>query len=181
MATPVETEVKLPAADAAAAQRAIEQAGAELVHPRHLEDNLIFDDRGRFAGRGCYLRLRRTPQGGRLTWKGPKRVEGGMKVRDEIELGVPEPEALEAILRAMGLARVFRYQKYRAEYRLGELAVTLDETPAGVFLELEGSADEIRRRVTELGYGPQDFVSDSYVELYHAAGGRGDMVFPDTA
>ena len=181
MATPVETEVKLPAADAAAAQRAIEQAGAELVHPRHLEDNLIFDDRGRFAGRGCYLRLRRTPHGGRLTWKGPKRVEGGMKVREEIEVGVPEPAALQAILEAMGLRRVLRYQKYRTEYRLGELAVTLDETPVGVFLELEGPAEAIRRRVTEFGYGPDDFESASYVELFHAGGGRGDMVFPDSA
>jgi adenylate cyclase class 2 len=104
-----------------------------------------------------------------------------MKVREEIEIAVPDPGSLQAILEEMGLRRVFRYQKYRAEYRLGGLAVTLDETPAGVFLELEGEADEIRRRVGEFGYGPEDFVSASYVELYHAGGGRGDMVFPDTA
>lgn len=181
MATPEETEVKLAAADAASARRAIESAGAEPVQPRHLEDNLIFDEGGRFAQRGCYLRLRRTPHGARLTWKGPKRVEGGMKVRPEIELGIPEPEVLQSIFEAMGLVRVFRYQKYRTEYRLGGLAVTLDETPAGVFVELEGTAEEIRSRVADLGYGPGDFVSASYVELYYAAGGRGDMVFPDTA
>jgi adenylate cyclase class 2 len=179
--TPVETEVKLKAPDVASAERAIAGARAELLHPRHLEENLIFDEDGRFAGRGCYLRLRRTPHGGRLTWKGPKRVEGGMKVREEIEVGVTEADALQAILEAMGLRRVLRYQKYRTEYRLGELAVTLDETPVGVFLELEGPAEAIRRRVTEFGYGPDDFESASYVELFHAGGGRGDMVFPDSA
>jgi len=180
LATPVETEVKLKAADAAAALHAIERSGAALVQERHLEDNLIFDDRGRFAGRGCYLRLRRTPHGGRLTWKGPRRVEEGMKVREEIELAVADAPALQQILEAMGLRRVFRYQKYRAEYRLGGLAVTLDETPVGVFLELEGTAEEIRARVAEFGYGPEDFVSASYVELFNAGGGQGDMVFPDT-
>jgi len=181
LAPPEETEVKLAAPDAASARRAIEAAGAEPVHPRHLEENLIFDEDGRFARRGCYLRLRRTPHGARLTWKGPRRVEGGMKVREEIELGIAEPDTLQAVLEGMGLARVFRYQKYRTEYRLGGLAVTLDETPAGVYLELEGSADEIRSRVAAFGYGPEDFVSASYVELFHAQGGRGDMVFPDTA
>jgi adenylate cyclase class 2 len=180
VAAPVETEVKLAATDSDSARAAIEAAGAELVQPRHLEDNLILDEDGRFGSRGCYLRLRRTPAGGWLTWKGPKRVEGGMKVREEVETRVPDPDGLQALLESMGLVRVFRYQKYRTEFRLGGLAVTLDETPAGVYLELEGSAEEIRERVAAFGYGPDDFVSASYVELYQAQGGRGDMVFPET-
>ncbi len=54
----------------------------------------------------------------------------------------------------------------------------LDETPAGVFLELEGPPRWIDRTARRLGFGEADYITASYAEL-HRSGGRGghDMLF----
>lgn len=196
MSTPggVESEVKLRVDGVAAAHARLARAGARLVQARHFEDNLVLDDeRLALAAAGCVLRVRRTrPAPGeadssaapgaaaeaRLTFKGPRRVERGVKRREEIELAVPDPDAMQLLLARLGYEPRFRYQKYRETWRLEALEVVVDETPIGCFFEIEGPPEAIPAAAAALGYGPQDFVSDSYAALFFAAGGRGDMVFP---
>ena len=44
-----------------------------LVRERHFEDNVLFDDAaGSLRASGTVLRLRATPHGGVLTFKGPR-------------------------------------------------------------------------------------------------------------
>jgi adenylate cyclase class 2 len=43
---------------------------------------------------------------------------------------------------------------------------TLDETPIGVFLELEGPAEWIDRVAEELGFDESDYILASYATLY---------------
>jgi adenylate cyclase, class 2 len=148
--------------------------------PRHLEDNLMFDDAdGRLVSGGCVLRLRRTPHGARLTWKGPRQVAHGVRSREEIELEVGDADAMQAVLRGLGLEPRFRYQKYREAWSHEGLEIVVDETPIGCFLELEGEPEAIHRVAMALGYGRDDYVLDSYVALFVAGGGTGDMVFAE--
>ena len=52
------------------------------------------------------------------------------------------------ILRALGLHPVFRYEKFRTTYALPGvrgLKIELDETPVGIYLELEGPIARIDR------------------------------------
>ncbi|MBI4460301.1 MAG: hypothetical protein HY648_09630, partial [Acidobacteria bacterium] len=90
----------------------------------------------------------------------------------------------------LGLTPVFRSQKYRTSYTLGDSGRTrraggeaaLDETPIGNFLELEGSRGWIDRIVRRLGYSRADHETASYGTLYQRAcreAGRtpGNMVF----
>jgi adenylate cyclase class 2 len=148
------------------------------VRRRHFEDNVVLDDAlGSLASSGELLRLRRTNDGADLTFKGPRDVSGGIKTRSELEAPVSDPDALEAILVCLGYRPVFRYQKYREIYTFGPVEVVLDETPAGTFLEIEGEPEDIAMAARALGYGPADFISDSYAALFFASGGRGDMVF----
>jgi len=55
----------------------------------------------------------------------------------------------------------------------------LDETPLGVFLELEGPARWIDRTARALGFSESDYITDSYAELHRRSRGgeAGDMVF----
>lgn len=58
----------------------------------------------------------------------------------------------------------------------------LDETPIGVFLELEGPKRVIDRAANKLGYAKSDYLTVSYLELYGSdclMQGRkpGNMVF----
>jgi adenylate cyclase class 2 len=174
---PTETEVKIRVA-APAARAALQRAGARLVHARAFEDNLLFDDpRGALRAASGVLRLRRLPQGGLLTFKGARRIEDGLKTREEIETEVADPDALQLVLERLGLRPVFRYQKYRETWSLLEQSVLVDETPLGDFIEIEGAAEGIHRVAEALGFSRVDYVTDSYVALFFAAGGTGDMVF----
>jgi adenylate cyclase class 2 len=174
-----ETEIKLRVAGTEEARRALARLGAVLVRLRHLEDNLLFDDdRGSLRSAGSVLRLRRTPEGGLLTFKGPRRLDANLKTREEIEALVPEADALQTILERVGFRPFFRYQKYRETYSWRDQEIVIDETPIGTFFEIEGDAPGIQAAAEGLGYAPGDYVTDSYAGLFWAGGGRGDMVFP---
>jgi len=175
---PIETEIKLKVPSAEAAREALARIGALPKRGRHLEDNVLFD----FAGgplraRGHVLRLRRTPEGAILTFKGPYRLEGGLKSREEIEASSAEGEALGAILDRLGLVPTFRYQKYREAFSWRGQEIVVDETPIGVYVEIEGDGAGIHDAAVALGFGPSDYVTDSYAALFRAAGGTGDMLF----
>jgi adenylate cyclase class 2 len=173
-----ETEVKLRVAGADAARAAIARLGAALARPRHFEDNLLLDDaRGSLRAAGSVLRLRRTPAGGVLTFKGPPHFEDDVKSREEVEAEVVDADALQAVLERLGFRPVFRYQKYRETYAWRGQEIVIDETPIGTFFEIEGDVAGIRAAAAALGYGRADYVTDSYVALFFAGGGRGDMVF----
>jgi adenylate cyclase class 2 len=174
-----ETEVKLRIPTAEAARERLREAGAVLVRERHFEDNVLFDDReGSLRASGTVLRLRTTPSGGVLTFKGPRAIEGGVKSREERETAVGAPEEARAILRNLGYRPLFRYQKYRETWTHRGQEIEVDELPIGSFLEIEGDAEGIHAVAAELGFSPADYVNESYVGLYFESGGQGDMVFP---
>jgi len=173
-----ETEIKLRLASRAAGLRALARIGAQRTLARHLEDNLLFDDAARsLVSRGVVLRLRRTPAGGLLTFKGPRSVRDGVRSRVEIETAVADADTIQELLEALGYRPGFRYQKYRESFGLGDCEIVLDETPIGVFLEIEGPPRSIHAIAGALGRSRADYVLDSYVSLFLAQGGRGDMVF----
>jgi adenylate cyclase class 2 len=87
-------------------------------------------------------------------------------------------------LNALGLARRFRYQKRREEWRWGNCIIALDETPIGRFVEIEADPGEIRRAVVALGLDFASAVPYSYGRLYAMKRKEKpelpeDMVFPD--
>lgn len=178
MAGQIESEIKLRTEGPDAARAAVAGLGARLVRARHFEDNLLLDDeRGRLRAGGRLLRLRRTPHGARLTYKGPRLDSGEVKAREEIEVSVGEPDVLQSLLAALGLHPVFRYQKYRETWSWQDVEIVVDETPVGTFLEVEGPVEGIHAAAAALGYRRADYVTDSYAGLFFGAGGTGDMVF----
>jgi adenylate cyclase class 2 len=175
---PKETEIKLRVGSAEGARALLARLGAFLVEPRHFEDNVLFDDAARqLTSEGRLLRLRVTPWANALTFKGPREATGEIKSRDEIETRVEDAAALRMILGVLGLSPVFRYEKYREVFEWDDTEIVIDETPIGVFIEIEGDSESIRRTAEALGFGPESYVAETYAELFFAAGGQGDMVF----
>ena len=113
------------------------------------------------------LRVREAAGAVILTYKGPPKP-GRHKSREELETQVSAGRAMQAILDRLGFRPVFRYEKYRAEYqRPGTSGVaTVDETPIGTFIELEGAPRWIDRTAKELGFAPADYITASYGSLY---------------
>jgi len=179
MAGGLEVEVKLWVDDLAqsrnglvATKALLDEMGASLIHPREFEDNLAFDFPDRSIIRvGSLLRVRILARGTLLTFKGPVTPLAELasfKARHETELTIPfdETEALLAIIRGLGMETVFRYQKYRTSYDWKGLHVLLDETPIGIYLEIEGDRAMIEAGAKRLGYRPEDFITRSYRDLY---------------
>jgi len=154
----------------------------------------------RATGRRRTLHAWIFPRGGRqpalVTWKGPPAtaageqgrrtpLRGGYKVRREVEFEVTDSRAIQEVLAALGYVPSFYYEKVRTTYHLPRahgVTVTVDETPLGVFLELEGRPGGIDRVRQALGYQPADSILLSYGALYvEQCRARGvvprDMVF----
>jgi len=178
MAGRVENEVKIRMAGAGEARQAMRALGASLLEPRHFEENMLFDATpSLLAARGRTLRLRRTDARSVLTFKGPIGSVDGVKSREEIEVEVSDPKELEAILAGLDLRPTFRYQKYRETYGWRDAELLVDETPIGVFVEIEGPIETIHAAASALGRTRDDYIRESYVALFFASGGAGDMVF----
>jgi predicted adenylyl cyclase CyaB len=163
-------------------------AGRKARHTaRHFEDNYLLDYPGAPIRRqGCGLRLRLTPLADTVTWKGAVQPDPRLKIREEIEVGVEEGRTLLTILQKIGLRTIFRYQKYRQVFQLGNgLAAVIDETPFGWFTELEGPAAEIERVVQELELKPENHIKASYAGYFamelerRGQKGESEVVFPE--
>jgi adenylate cyclase class 2 len=95
-------------------------------------------------------------------------VAGRHKSREELELEISDAGAMAAVLARLGFEAAFRYQKYRTEFRQPRHSgvAMLDETPIGVFLELEGTAPWIDRTARKLGFEESHYITASYGRLY---------------
>lgn len=183
-----EIEVKLQC-DLAALERA--PMSLELIHPRHFEQNWLFDTPSRELGSNfSVLRVRTVDNAGTLTYKAPPLAadaKSQFKKRIELETAVGDPHQLIAILTRLGYRKWFGYQKYRTVYKAtlpsgSELSAMIDETPLGNFIELEGAEEAILEATRLLGITPDRYILVSYLELQAqrcAAQGRPleDLVF----
>lgn len=182
----MEVEVKLPVADPEEAARRLEEGGAVLRRPRELEDNRLFDlpDRS-LTSSGRLLRVREVTGRVTVTAKAPPDAAAAdprYKVRREAEITVDDAEAFVAVLRVAGFEPLWRYQKYRRTYRWDGAEVVVDETPAGAFLEVEGSPATIEEIVERLGDAVGPRTIGTYRDVWIAACARrgeevGDMLF----
>ena len=179
----LEQEIKLQFQSVEAARSAVAAAGGCLVVARRLIDDQLFDTAdGRLGRAGKALRLRRDQDRAVLTVKGPV-LPGPVKSREEFETSIGDARLGEAMLATLGFQPYFRSQKYREEYTIGGTRLMVDEAPVGVFVEVEGTPDEIRRVSALLGRTPADYSLDSYMGLWrrrchdHGMSEPADMLF----
>jgi adenylate cyclase class 2 len=180
VSSPIEVEVKIAVANAAKVRSILRIAKFAVTIPRVFERNLLLDNAtGTLKSTGLLLRLRTTGKesavkGGTCTFKGPAtETPTHHKQRVEREFTVGSASECLAVFAGVGFHPTFRYEKYRTVYsrraRKGERGngiITLDETPIGVFMELEGPALWIDRTAKELGFSRDDYITMSYARLW---------------
>lgn len=191
--TRVEIEIKLRVASVQEGLDRIARLPAELSEAPRFEDNEVYDTpAGDLATAGSLLRLRVVGGRGTVTLKEKVASALRAKVRSETETAVDAPDAIRAVFARVGLVRVYRYQKYRSYHTWTDpesgrqLMISLDNTPIGVFMELEGDSGTIERAAAAMGFGASEHILDDYLTLHKAwlaQHGRpfGDMVFDDRA
>jgi adenylate cyclase class 2 len=178
----LEREIKLRFDSADEAREKILALGATPLLGRRLQEDCLFDtDDERLRIQRSTLRVR--SEGGKalLTFKGPV-IPGVVKIREEYETVVADGAVLRTILEQLGLHCWFRYEKYREEFTADDVVIAVDETPVGVFVEIEGRENSIHDMARALGRTQSDYITDSYRFLYlqhrdaHGLAGH-DMVF----
>jgi adenylate cyclase class 2 len=153
---------------AAAGRPLLRAAGFRVSKRRVFEANALFDTpSGDLRMAGTLLRVRQVGAQGVLTYKGVSEP-GKYKSREELETKVADPGRLCEILGRLNFVPGFRYEKYRTEYqRPRESGVaTLDETPVGVYFELEGQPTWIDRTARRMGFAESAYIMASYHGLY---------------
>lgn len=114
------------------------------------EENTLYSG-GALESGTSVLRLRRVDGRSTLTFK--KRLPGAaaIKQQHEEETEVADVEAMGAILEALGFTPALVYEKRRQTWRLGNAEIVIDVLPFGLFMEIEGKANEIRSIERKLG------------------------------
>jgi adenylate cyclase class 2 len=181
-ATSLEREVKLRFGSAEEARLAVLAAGGTPLLGRRLQEDSLLDTADeQLRRRACALRVRVENGKSRITFKGPVQPSV-LKVREELETVVGDGEVLLRVFSELGLHVWFRYEKYREEFSHEDVIVAIDETPVGIFVEIEGSEGGIDQMAAALGRAPLDYIVESYRGLFlqhrDALGLTGsDMVF----
>ena len=165
-ATTTEREIKLRFDSVDQAREAVLAAGGTPLYGRRLqEDSLLDTEDESLRRRRCVLRIRVENGKSRITFKGPVQPSV-MKLRDEFETIVGDGVVLLRVFEELGFHVWFRYEKYREEFSHEEVIVAIDETPVGIFVEIEGSEPGIATMAKALGRRPNDYVLDSYRGLF---------------
>jgi adenylate cyclase class 2 len=139
--------------------------GARLAG-RYEEENFRFEGPGKTTRRTT-LRLRVLNGGphGVLTAKGPARFEGGVKIREETEIAIPDAHTALDLLSQLGFRVAFTYEKHRVSWALDSVVVTLDTLEFGHFVEVEGPLEVLPDLARSLGLDPATALKDSYSVL----------------
>jgi adenylate cyclase, class 2 len=160
----LERELKFHSVELEKLRERLADLEAERLGSAAFEDNWILDREGELLSAGRILRLRTDGPRARLTYKGPMRLEGNVKIREEREIEVESAEEARALFEHLGYAVVRRYQKMREEWQLGGVTIALDHTPIGDFAEFEGDgAETVAKRC---GLDPLKAERRSYLRLY---------------
>lgn len=173
--TVLEVEAKMELLAPGALRDRLQALGA-TPQPTEDQDDLYFQHPSRdLAATDEAFRLRRTPAGMDLTYKGPKRGEGA-KVRTEHVVQVQDDP--QTMLESLGFQPAARIVKRREPWQWGDVHVSIDTINGlGTFAEVEvvsadeaGAQEMVEEAVRALGLNGAQRFTVSYLEMAVAAG-----------
>lgn len=166
-----EIELKFPVDDVQALRLRVAELGFWLQTESTFESNTLYDTperslraekqilRIRWYGARCILTHKRKADAGDADSK--------YKTRIETETVVEDGDAMAEILRQLGYRAAFRYEKFRTEWADANGGhLVLDETPIGIWAELEGAPEWIDSVLERLGVDAGRCLTDSYGTLF---------------
>ena len=165
-----EIEVKFYLSDRARLARRLVELGARLEHEHIHEVNLRLDTPAlELTNSGRLLRLRQDTAA-HVTFKGPGSLDGGARLRQELEFIASDFSIAQALFEALGYQVYMLYEKFRTTYLWDGLLVTLDEMPFGNFTEIEGpDGASIQAAAARLGLNWERRILESYTMLFEQA------------
>ena len=118
---------------------------SEVFEENFLHRGAVLDERG------AVLRLRKIGDITLLTYKERLRNDSDIKHRIEHETIVADVDAMESIIQRLGYKLSVIYEKHRKTWHFRDVEVVLDELPFGLYMEIEGTIEEITEAEKLLG------------------------------
>jgi len=185
MANEIEAKIKIRTFEPVLS--ALREAGAEFIG-EHEEIDQYYDARGgKLRRRDCGLRVRtiRTPKRPTavrwseardvdtsqamlplLTYKGPRKAGGRLKVRLEVQTRLADAPAMGRILEELGYSPTLIVRKKRCRYRLMGCNVELDELRGiGRFVEIEGPSERAVNKAVRALHVAGEPTVESYISM----------------
>ncbi|HEY0077289.1 MAG TPA: class IV adenylate cyclase [Pyrinomonadaceae bacterium] len=141
MGIEIEKKYRLRAERLGALRERLTEMGAERSG-EEFEENTLYAGHNLEQGNRT-LRLRRTNTRAVLTFKERFTTTSPIKHQREDETLVADPEALAAILDALGYRPALVYEKWRETWSVGDAELVIDRLPFGLFVEIEGDEPSI--------------------------------------
>ncbi|MFQ6009579.1 MAG: class IV adenylate cyclase [Candidatus Aenigmatarchaeota archaeon] len=135
----------------------LESLGAERIRDVRMKIKMFDYPDERLRKEISFLRLRDEGDRSVLTFKKMKHQEG-VKCMDEFETKVSDPDAIEKLLKAIGLVATRHQEKDRVTFKKDGITFNVDEWPgAPPLLEIEAETmDKVRQGVEMLGFKMED-------------------------
>ncbi len=166
----LEIEVKFRVRDKRTLESALVSFGFVCGTPRTFERNTLYDTPDRkLRNTRQILRLRQYGEKWVVTHKqvpADESLTARHKQRIETETAVEDGPATERIFCALGYGPAFIYEKWRTEWSDREGHCVIDETPIGLYAELEGPPVWIDAALERLQVDPPDVTTLSYGRLF---------------
>lgn len=118
---------------------------SEVFEENYLHRGGVLDERA------AVLRLRKTGSRTLLTYKERMASEADFKHKIEHETEVADVNETENIIEKLGYTLSVVYEKHRKTFHMGNVEVVLDELPFGLYMEIEGSMEDITKAEKKLG------------------------------
>lgn len=117
----------------------------EVFEENYLHRGGLLDERG------AVLRLRKIGDYTILTYKEKLRNDDDIKHKMEYETVVADVAAMENIIGRLGYRLSVIYEKRRKIWHFNGVEVMIDELPFGLYMEIEGTIDQIAKSEKQLG------------------------------
>ncbi len=163
MGIEIEKKYRLAREQEAAVRRRLIDVGA-VAGEQEFEVNTLYGGHG-LEPRTRVLRLRRVGVRAILTFKERYATESAIKHQREDETEVSDPDALAAILDALGYRPVLIYEKRRTTWHIAGVELVIDELPFGLFMEIEGQESDINEAESLLNLSGAEAEHASYPAL----------------
>mgnify|MGYP001600274971 FL=1 len=117
-----------------------------------LEETTFYSADGSWVGKHKFVRLRKTKDKIKLTYK--ENAEQTVDSAREIEFEVSDLDKCSKFFEKVGLKEIRKLEKYRHSFELGDVVVDIDSWPKiPVYMEIEGSSVEsLKNFCDKLGF-----------------------------
>jgi adenylate cyclase class 2 len=132
-----------------------------------LQRTVRFDNQeNSLESNGTFLRVRSGFENVITVKRKVKDDSGDVFKREEFETRVDDIEMIRKMLNALGFNREYVMEKYRMEWELDGVNISIDELPFGFFVEIEGEEKKIFEVAQKLNLDVNERIIVTYWDIF---------------